>query len=1120
MSAGAWQPRTYYVFNLIFASRYAFDVVTDPKSLEDLVSGNKEKELFPDLKFPLQYSPYCCVLMNDESHSYEEVTRVLEKVLPKPTPQLARDLTTYVDKAGKAVVRVGTYKECMTVSGNIEARTRIASRTVLKSKVVPSYIVAHQNFVMRLLEWLPSLFRVSSGFRAIFSQVLFMEGPETSVKVKRPDCACLDMACRRPDMHPKHQNDPHALCEALLLNDSNSWKKVRSLWLTLMIEGLMKDYDSKKQLASLFARNYPSIVHSFITDDQEKDSSIMCLSVQIFTVPSLTLYLIEHCDALSRMLQGFVNLLLESQEEDGQLVLQHEEKSEFERGLSSLYDLTYLLNVVPSPDQWTDGLRRNFLNGVAKALEILKMMQGMDGMKRQVGQHVELEDSMWKLTFELQSYLGDILRLLVNWSVSDGPVLKQVINATLTAIVDKNKAAPELKEVSKHLAFLGPPRVYSVLDYDVAKEMVSLHTPLHRMLANLLVDLPRHDSNAMSTCLKRIEDSVALPKLVEPVLQVSAVVAQINTGMWRRNGSQAENQAFLYTHKKYCPGVREADLLLLQLTAALTPDVDTFLVSLLARFKLTKWATGDLDSETAVRADEFVEHCNGLAEQWLSLLISMAGERFTPGVGEGITPALALRREAIQVLCVEPLSHSHLLKRLPEKKEQERDIEEVIGQVAELKSGGQGTRLYNLRPGLESEYCMFYPGFSKEQQTAAQEAQLAKSAPCPPPPLPPLTRFFSGLVRLLQSEVVLQAFAVTLRRATADPSTVRSRYFTEGQVHKVVYLLALGIRENESETRTSHWLEKARGAGLLDLAQKVADCTSLPQHVRGLAGWVVRSSGGEAMEVEGEQGDSKEEVKRKAKAKEAAAARRAKIMAQMNAAQKTFAAENSTALAGMEEDKTELVRQESLAAASVCLGPGQTARAGPTAGYTCILCQEEASVGTGPALVMAAYIQKTTLLSRDSRLPWQRPLPEAPLHHLTADRSCGPHLSTCGHVMHATCYQKFFDSLVQKERHNAINLMGKILNFDVSIGEFTCPICERLSNSVLPLIPSITALRAKQSSAPIPEIGLNAFVTGLASTVESWFLKEDKDEGPSLPRIDVRTSMEEQVWYLLSINLH
>ena len=60
----------------------AFDVVTEPNKLEDLVSATKEKELFPDLKFPLQYSNYCCVLLNDESHSYEEVTRVLEKVLP------------------------------------------------------------------------------------------------------------------------------------------------------------------------------------------------------------------------------------------------------------------------------------------------------------------------------------------------------------------------------------------------------------------------------------------------------------------------------------------------------------------------------------------------------------------------------------------------------------------------------------------------------------------------------------------------------------------------------------------------------------------------------------------------------------------------------------------------------------------------------------------------------------------------------------------------------------------------------------------------------------------------------------------------------------------------------
>ena len=42
-------------------------------------------------------------------------------------------------------------------------------------------------------------------------------------------------------------------------------------------------------------------------------------------------------------------------------------------------------------------------------------------------------------------------------------------------------------------------------------------------------------------------------------------------------------QAFLYHSKKYCPGIREADLLLLQMGAALCDDMDTLLVSTLAK---------------------------------------------------------------------------------------------------------------------------------------------------------------------------------------------------------------------------------------------------------------------------------------------------------------------------------------------------------------------------------------------------------------------------------------------------------------------------------------------------------------------------------------------------------
>ena len=59
-------------------------------------------------------------------HVTRDVFRVLDKVLTKATPKLATDLTTFVDKFGKAVIRVGQYKECHKLSDQISALTRIS----------------------------------------------------------------------------------------------------------------------------------------------------------------------------------------------------------------------------------------------------------------------------------------------------------------------------------------------------------------------------------------------------------------------------------------------------------------------------------------------------------------------------------------------------------------------------------------------------------------------------------------------------------------------------------------------------------------------------------------------------------------------------------------------------------------------------------------------------------------------------------------------------------------------------------------------------------------------------------------------------------------------------------
>ena len=51
--------------------------------------------------------------------------------------------------------------------------------------------------------------------------------------------------------------------------------------------------------------------------------------------------------------------------------------------------------------------------------------------------------------------------------------------------------------------------------------------------------------------------------------------------------------------------------------------------------------------ETVSRSEDFIEHCNSLADQWLGLVISLASERCVAGVGRDMTERSSLRAEVI-----------------------------------------------------------------------------------------------------------------------------------------------------------------------------------------------------------------------------------------------------------------------------------------------------------------------------------------------------------------------------------------------------------------------------------------------------------------------------------------
>jgi hypothetical protein len=124
------------------------------------------------------------------------------------------DLTELVDKVGRAVITVGTYKECVKVRDKVEKDTLRDSRP-LRVVILPVYLVAHQLFSLKLCSWLMEIFARSSGFRALFFEVL---NTEDSV---------ID-------------DETQLFLVKLLTKSSITWKAVRRAWMELLVEVALK----------------------------------------------------------------------------------------------------------------------------------------------------------------------------------------------------------------------------------------------------------------------------------------------------------------------------------------------------------------------------------------------------------------------------------------------------------------------------------------------------------------------------------------------------------------------------------------------------------------------------------------------------------------------------------------------------------------------------------------------------------------------------------------------------------------------------------------------------------------------------------------------------------------
>lgn len=65
-----------------------------------------------------------------------------------------------------------------------------------------------------------------------------------------------------------------------------------------------------------------------------------------------------------------------------------------------------------------------------------------------------------------------------------------------------------------------------------------------------------------------------------------------------------------------------------------------------------------------------------LVEEYLQLVMTLVAERYTPGIGQ-VDEEDRIKKEIVQLLCIEPMPHSVLNKALPEGPNHETGMEKV-----------------------------------------------------------------------------------------------------------------------------------------------------------------------------------------------------------------------------------------------------------------------------------------------------------------------------------------------------------------------------------------------------------------------------------------------------------
>jgi E3 ubiquitin-protein ligase UBR1 len=684
---------------------------------------------------------------------------------------------------------------------------------------------------------------------------------------------------KKPGTPPHEDLWQRLRLDHLILYDLRMWKQLRIGVRDVFISTVVTIPQFRRLLSLRFAGVYTALAQLYLIADREPDHSIINLSLQMLTTPSITSEVVERGNFLTNLMAILYTFLTTRQvgypsNVDPKATLAFEQGAVTNRRMYHFFlDMKYLLG-----SEFVQERIREEQRYLLQFLDLVKLHQGICPNVRAVGEHLEFESDAWMSASLITREINKLCRHFAEsfaWKRDeDSTNIRRAIRAAAKVVIisslgaerrrfnqteQKDETRFKTLEVFEFDAepstFYGPS--YKIVDYVVAKEPMSFHHALHYTLS-WLIDKARamskdqmlqlltyshpelqadHHPSAVSVPVHNPEEY--LLAIFDFPLRVCAWLAQMRAGIWVRNGITLRHQMTQYRNVSQRDVSHQRDIFLLQ-SALVLCNPSVFLATMIDRYGLTGWMTGKYDaSQHGFEDSQAID----VVEDFVHLLIIILSERTSliPAEENNDSQLTAMRRDIAHVLCFKPLSFSDMTARLSDRIQNMDEFDAVLSEMTRFRApeGLSDSGTFELKEQyLEfvDPYLHQYNRNQREEAELTYRNYMAKktgkqaSDIVYEPKLRPIT---SGMFQSLSAftktpvftQIIYYLLGYGLRSTAVTPNIPATR--VEAYIQFALQLLLVAVLEDKSEEH--EWSQDAPDSLITSVLTKHANM-GIPEH--------------------------------------------------------------------------------------------------------------------------------------------------------------------------------------------------------------------------------------------------------------------------------------------------